>query len=218
MHGLDQAQQLSDFLTHQQPPIARIYSSPWYRCIQTVEPLASALDIEIIPEPGLGEWYGMNRSDDPRPASPSELRRFYPHIDLDHETICTPESSGESIEQLYARSVFVLSNLIRDLDNDPAQPESVLLCTHAASLVALSRVLAGSIPEDPATVDFIAYTSCITRFERHDPVPVQTLRTSNTPGPNLTRDWVVDGSLGGSWTCVVNGYGGFLKSGRQRGW
>ena len=86
-----------------------------------------------------------------------------------------------------------------------------------ASLVAFSRVLAGSFPEDPATADFIAYTSCVTRFERHNPPPAQTRHTA-TAETVLARDWDREASLGGDWTCVVNGYGGFLKSGRQRGW
>lgn len=217
-HGLDQAQQLSGFLSHQDPPIARIYSSPWYRCIQTVEPLATSLGLEIIPEPGLGEWYGLNRTDDPRPATSSELQNFYPGIDTDHQTIFTPDPTGESIEQLYARSAYVLSNLIQALDEDPAQPESVLLCTHAASLVAFSRVLAGNIPEDPANTDFIAYTSCVTRFERHNPVPVHVLKAPSTG--EVARNGVrkTDKALGGEWNCVVNGYGGFLHHGRQRGW
>ncbi|KAK6438854.1 C6 zinc cluster transcription factor-like protein [Oleoguttula sp. CCFEE 5521] len=217
-HGLLQAQELSHFLTPQQPHITGIYSSPWYRCIQTVEPLASALHVRIIPEPGLGEWYGLNRTDDPTPATAAELQNFYAGIEPEHQSLFVPAVTGESIEELYERSAYVLSRLIKQLDEDPSGPESVVLCTHAASLVAFSRVLAGNVPSDPSTQDFIAYTACVTRFERQDAVPVKVLPKPVASSRKLQSDWLNEHARGGRWRCVLNGYSGYLSSGRQRGW
>lgn len=64
--GLDQAQQLAQRLGNQ--PISRIYSSPLERCVQTAEPLAQALGLTVIEEPGVlevdyGEWRGAALKD-----------------------------------------------------------------------------------------------------------------------------------------------------------
>jgi probable phosphomutase (TIGR03848 family) len=57
--GQQQAQALAERLKSQ--PISAIYSSPLERCIETAQPLADALQLEVIAEPGVlevdyGEW------------------------------------------------------------------------------------------------------------------------------------------------------------------
>ncbi|MEI2420490.1 histidine phosphatase family protein, partial [Arthrospira platensis SPKY2] len=64
--GMEQAQQLARRLGNQ--PISRIYSSPLERCVQTAEPLAQALGLPVIEEPGVlevdyGEWRGAALKD-----------------------------------------------------------------------------------------------------------------------------------------------------------
>ena len=59
--GRAQAQALAEKLTS--APIKAVYSSPLERAIQTAEPLAKALGLEVVPRPGLietdvGEWQG----------------------------------------------------------------------------------------------------------------------------------------------------------------
>jgi 8-oxo-(d)GTP phosphatase len=51
--GRKQAKELRDRLAD--VPIRRIVSSPYLRCIQTVEPLAKALGLVVEPAPELGE-------------------------------------------------------------------------------------------------------------------------------------------------------------------
>jgi len=48
-----QAEKLSDWLRHE--PVARIVSSPYERCIQTVQPLAKQLGLEVEVDDRLGE-------------------------------------------------------------------------------------------------------------------------------------------------------------------
>jgi probable phosphoglycerate mutase len=60
-NGKQQAQQLAQALG--KAPIKAIYSSPLERAVQTAEPLAQALGLEIRPAPGLieleyGDWQG----------------------------------------------------------------------------------------------------------------------------------------------------------------
>jgi len=60
--GLEQAQRLAEKLGS--VPIKAIYSSPLERAVETAEPLAKTLGLEIILRPGLietdiGEWQGL---------------------------------------------------------------------------------------------------------------------------------------------------------------
>jgi broad specificity phosphatase PhoE len=65
-HGVEQAEELGEFLYKIDPKIQRIYSSPFYRCIQTALPAAQKLGLEILPEPGIGEWYHPDDIHPPR--------------------------------------------------------------------------------------------------------------------------------------------------------
>ena len=42
-YGVEQAKELADFLCALEPPIDRIYSSPFYRCLQTLKPATDRL-------------------------------------------------------------------------------------------------------------------------------------------------------------------------------
>ena len=61
--GLQQAQTLAEKLSIL--PIKAIHASPLERTMETAQPLADALQLEIIPTPGLietdiGEWQGQS--------------------------------------------------------------------------------------------------------------------------------------------------------------
>jgi probable phosphomutase (TIGR03848 family) len=64
--GRQQAAALAERLKAQ--PISTIYSSPLERCIETAQPLADALNLQIVAEPGVlevdyGEWRGAALKD-----------------------------------------------------------------------------------------------------------------------------------------------------------
>jgi len=52
--GFVQSRRLA-LLLHGQGPIDGCYSSPFVRCVQTLEPLAELVGVKIVLEPGLGE-------------------------------------------------------------------------------------------------------------------------------------------------------------------
>ena len=79
--GLEQAHGLTVMLGHL--PISRIYSSPYVRCTQTVEPLAKKLGIDLRITEALSEWEGPGhqrvlRSDRARRQGAEQLRAVQP--------------------------------------------------------------------------------------------------------------------------------------------
>ncbi len=67
-------------------PIGRILTSPYLRCIETIEPLASALDIEPEVEPRLGDDH-----------KPKELREVMEELRGDAALLCGHRSTIEPI-------------------------------------------------------------------------------------------------------------------------
>lgn len=163
------------------------------------------------------EWYGSDRVDDPKPASLTILQQFIPALDTSYESIWTPCPTGETIEELYTRCAYVLAKMIKDIDDDPNGPTAILICTHAASFIAICRVLAGARPSTPIEADFIPWTSCITQFQRKKQTPVEPPPEPGVPGQASPPTWPDDG-VGGGWNCTMNGYCGFLSHGEERGW
>lgn len=66
-YGVLQAKELADHLVGLDPPIQRFYSSPFYRCIQTINPTLEKLNVlypdrEVHPirgDNGVGEWVSI---------------------------------------------------------------------------------------------------------------------------------------------------------------
>ena len=58
--GVTQAQELAEHMATVDPTPTRIYTSPFYRCLQTIDPVAEKLGLtDIRAENGIGEWYGV---------------------------------------------------------------------------------------------------------------------------------------------------------------
>jgi transcription factor C subunit 7 len=53
-HGTEQAKELTAHLVKLDPKIDRIYSSPFYRCLETINPTAEALDLQVLADNGFG--------------------------------------------------------------------------------------------------------------------------------------------------------------------
>lgn len=103
--GQQQARSLSDHLAT--APIKAIYSSPLERTMETAEPLAKALQLDIIPTPGLletdcGEWQGQ---------SVKKLRHTKIWQSVQHRPSLFHFPGGESIAECQHRMVQVLESL-----------------------------------------------------------------------------------------------------------
>ncbi|KAI9834020.1 MAG: hypothetical protein M1826_005925 [Phylliscum demangeonii] len=235
-HGVSQATQLATHAACQlTPAIDRIYSSPFVRCLQTLAPVVAALtssgrggggggggawDGQVHGAAGLGEWYGRTTHfEHPRPAPAGALRRLFPfHADDgddgdDGDDVDGPPSvAGESIAELHRRVARCLRRVVRRLDADPAGPRALLVCTHAATLIACGRALTGGgfgggdgdvdVDVDVYARDFETPTAGLSRFERRrrDGRPFGDHREEE--GSYLIGG---GGGGGGGWDCVLNG-------------
>ncbi|TPR10991.1 SNF2 N-terminal domain family protein [Aspergillus niger] len=190
-HGVLQSHELAAHFTSDNvsPKPFRIYSSPFYRCLQTIQPTPPAIDthadLTVRTEPGLGEWFGPTTFfHHPAPAPASILSSHFPTIlpsssseQTTYTPILHPSTRGETIAQLHDRVATTLSALIISVDEEisaieaslpPSQRTSkaILICSHAAPLIAMGRALTGDMPADSSVEDFKVYTAGVSTFRR----------------------------------------------------
>lgn len=200
------------------------------------------------------EWFGASTYfDHPSPASVSELYQHFPSIipnpSTNPENIIhvIPSSRGETIPQLHNRVATALAAIIADTDADIRAEEeqeagkdrnskptskAILICSHAATLIAMGRALSGNMPDDPNTEDFHVYTAGLSTYVRrqktqqHDEYHTQeegssliAAGTKLIPEPELRVPvWKGGKGVGGGWDCVGNCDCSFLSGGEERGW
>lgn len=232
-YGVKQSEQLGAYLLHVEPPVDLIYSSPWYRCLQTLQPFVNSLaptyskashanrPLEIVVEPGLGEFYGRARFTHPSPAPLHELQDFFPRLREETSPIIVPSKNGESVQELHDRVAYCLNELVKRADADSTKPRSLLICTHAAIMIAIGRVLTGRMPADEGEEDFNCFTCAFSRFSRRsrDAVALDVRPWSHDDPENIPDvHWRGGKGIAGGWDCKVNGDCSFLENGAERGW
>ncbi|KAI1458310.1 phosphoglycerate mutase-like protein [Annulohypoxylon moriforme] len=172
-HGVDQANQLAQYLLELDPPVEQVYSSPYYRCLQTIQPFVRNLRLlqtqsfgnvsgnipRICVDLGLSEWYGLAHFDHPSSAPLNELQDFFPELDPDYVSSPALSRRGESLSQLHDRVANVIDFIIKRSDQEGHK--SVILSTHAAVVIALGRILTGQM-----ATDFGAFTCGLSKFRR----------------------------------------------------
>lgn len=228
-HGVDQSRELGRHLMTLDPPVEAVYSSPYYRCLQTITPFVelqqqkqangdvlgsgspSATTI-IRPEHGLCEWFGSAPFEHPGPASPSVLKSLFPAFDESYVSAKHPPKRGETLAQLQARLTATMQSIIDRCDAEDRR--AVVLCTHAAVVITLGRILTGCFPETVDTDDFRAFTCGVSVYRRK-------LINQDGHGPQVTRNLTAKEpglKVVGGWTCEANSDCSFLTGGEERGW
>ena len=92
--GVKQAEELVTIFANYD--IAAVYSSPYLRCMQTVEPIARAHKLKVQAEPGLAEGRGLEAA-----------YRFFEDPKLDEVVLCTHgDIVWELVEDLTKRRVL----------------------------------------------------------------------------------------------------------------
>lgn len=234
-YGVLQSEQLATHLLSLRPQVDLIYSSPWYRCLQTLLPFTTALAKDrssnddaatsvsrIHVEPGVGEFFGRARFEHPSPAPLDQLRTLFPHLHGDQDPVIVPSSNGETIAQLHDRVAYCLRGVIRRANADPQGPRALLICTHAAVMIAVGRALTGRMPEDEGEDDFKCFTCSLSKYVRRRGKDGEAKEVEKwTPAdPERIPDvgWRDDGGVEGGWKCEVDGDCSFLAGGEERGW
>ncbi|EEH50600.1 uncharacterized protein PADG_06679 [Paracoccidioides brasiliensis Pb18] len=247
--GVRQSQELAAHLNNDEfsPKPCRVYSSPFYRCLQTIQPTVEALkarqererktfiDLDVRMENGLGEWFGSSSFfTHPAPASPETLRILFPTLlNSQYEPHVYPFANGETISILHDRIATTLQAIIAQVDaeldeyerDNPAeqkQSRAILICTHAAPLIAIGRALTGDMPEDTCVEDFRPFTASLSTFVRKRR-EARGGGGGEASGEELfsgkgVPQWQGGIGVGGGWICVGNGDCGFLSGGEERGW
>lgn len=156
--------------------------------------------------------------DHPRPSTSRRLHALFPWVDENWSSATNPCEKGESIEELHGRIAHTMCELIsfedtEDTEHACSDEHAVLICTHAASLIAIGRVLTGQDPINPATEDFKTYTAGISKFVRR---PFLQEQPKGEGDPRI--DWKAGRGVAGGWTCVINSDCSHLSNGPERGW
>lgn len=236
-HGVNQAKELAVHLKAVQPPVEKVFSSPYYRCLQTVQPFIQILEEQstagsgqdapagtgqkpaILGETGLSEWYGAAPFQHPTSAPPAELKALFPAYDTAYVPAVAPARTGETIAQLHERVACTLDTIIQRCDDMGVR--AVLLCSHAATIIAIGRVLTGQMPENVETEDFRVFTCGLSTFRRRQPAATNATGEGDNAGRHASAshlDWKSGAGVGGGWICEVNSDCSFLSSGEERGW
>ncbi|KIM66159.1 hypothetical protein SCLCIDRAFT_14531 [Scleroderma citrinum Foug A] len=156
-YGEAQARELATYfqtLPEAKRPTA-IFSSPYYRCLQTALPVANVLNLPIHVEHGLSEWYspvapgtGLH----PRPLAAADLNRYFIEIDPSWSSVWYPSRKGEDVKEVHARVNGFLDLFVPEVETRFAdQHENILLVSHAATTIALCRGLL-ALPDMPLRV------------------------------------------------------------------
>ncbi|KAI1752399.1 RNA polymerase III transcription initiation factor complex component [Xylaria castorea] len=201
-HGIEQADELAGHLIGLCPPIDQVYSSPYYRCLQTVSPFVSQNNAALsklsssddnVPRPrlsirvesGLSEWYGRAPFEHPTSAPLDDLSALFADLDANYVSSPAPRRRGESIPQLHERVASCLRAIIAQCDQEGKK--AVLISTHAAVVIALGRLLTEKVPEDVSVEDFKAFTCGLSMYRRQGVHQDRSI-TAATGRPTTTRD------------------------------
>jgi transcription factor C subunit 7 len=235
-HGVRQAQETGRHLSALFADLVkqdrlRIYSSLFYRCLETLRPTVEAL-LEYIPEHdherrrnllvrgerGLGEWFGRAWFVQPSPADPQRLRRdFFPWLNDEYHSRLIPHDHGERIEELHDRVGRALAIVVRDVDEEFArlgrgeEEVTILISGHAAPIIASGRALTGDVPDDWDEEDFHCFTCGLSKFVRRQLPPAEE---------GARQEHYDDRAQGvaGGWDCILNSDCSHLSQGEERGW
>ena len=134
--GREQAGQLAARLELMDPPVG-MYSSPFRRCVQTVEPFAGPAGVEPALEEDLGEvfvgeWEGLSFEE--IVSGDEELARRF----RDQEAMFSMAPGGESGAELQARVVAAVERIL-----DRHHRGNILAVTHGGVINAYIRSLLG---------------------------------------------------------------------------
>lgn len=206
-HGVNQSKEMGRHLMTLEPPIEEVYSSPFYRCLQTMAPFmdlqqkrsqekdagnvtasssSGVVVAKMLPEHGIREWFGSAPFDHPEPAAPEKLKSMFPSYDESYESTIVPSKKGETLDQLQQRITIALRGIIKRCDANGTR--AIVLCSHAAVIILIGRILTGLVPPSVDAEDFYAYTCGLSVYCRGDAVSEASGRSSGRDAPGFVSN------------------------------
>lgn len=213
-HGIHQAKELAHYIISLDNQPELIFSSPFYRCIQTSEPIADILELPIQVERGIGEWYRPNRPVIPVAAPIKTLEHFFPgKLNTKWESTIIPSDKGETEEDLYERCGKLWPEFIKKIEKEYPNVETILIVTHAATKAALGMNLLGfSNWREPLDEDgaIIRSGSCsLDKYEK------QNISSDDADDEDDDKDIPFAQR---KWRMTMNGNVEFLTMGEEMNW
>lgn len=136
--GIEQAKQTGERLRREN--IRHVFSSPFYRAVETAHYIAEELDLPIKIEHGACEWLNPLWFDvAPEYKTLEELRKTFPRVDLSYEPLVRPrypETNPEMLERCNVTASRLLDNFKEDF----------LVVGHGASVSGLASGFLGRKP------------------------------------------------------------------------
>ncbi len=172
-------------------------------------------------ERGVGEWFGSAPFEQPAPGGWEGLRdRFFPCLQ-ERKSRVVPSRYGESIDGLHDRLARALEAIVGEVEREyeeegrGGEDVTVMICGHAAGIIASGRVLTGRMPEDYEEEDFKCFTCGLSRFVRRDWKPAYV---ADGDMAQTAENWRISGGVAGGWECLLNSGCEHLSQGEERGW
>jgi len=152
-----------------------VYSSPYLRCLQTLEPLADAVDATLTIEPGLAEIQHATKN----VAAFQERFAYFPRLEAGAADR-TAGVEGWPVEYMgrIARFAKALGARADALLDSPG-PSTVVLGSHAASVALVSAVLGDELTVDAKMAPCGAYV--LARDAAGEPWTLLRSGASNAP-------------------------------------
>ncbi|CCH58975.1 hypothetical protein TBLA_0B01320 [Henningerozyma blattae CBS 6284] len=234
-HGVNQAKELGHYILSIDNQPELIFSSPFYRCIQTSEPIAKLLELPVYLEKGVGEWYKPDRPTIPIPADLETLKKLFPGHDdrsiLSESSEWVPGSGiipsdqGETADELYERCKKFWPIFIKRVEEQFNQVETILIVTHAASKIALGMSLMGYSRYDDELEEggYIRSGSC--SLDKYELIKDYQVGMVDDEGDDDEGDESLENGEDRivpfekrRWRMTMNGNTEFLKKGEEMNW
>ncbi|XP_043490897.1 protein UBASH3A homolog isoform X1 [Polistes fuscatus] len=157
-----QARLIGDAIKSSKIQVDAAFTSPFLRCIQTLNNILKGLelDIPIKIEPGLTEWLAWYPAGVPTWMTPTELINAGYNVDTNYNHIIEVKdlTIKETSTQYYERSYKLIKHIIENTKGN------ILIVGHASTLSALTKQLTGGEIPPPSEITKIAqkisYLAC----------------------------------------------------------
>lgn len=218
-HGVNQSRELAHYLISVDTQPDMICTSPFYTCVESSKPIANLLDIPVVVDKGLRNWFSASVSDVPVPVDFSTLNSLFPELLKEEWTPDeTVESLGksESENELFKRCSLFIERFLKKVEDEYPDVETVLLMTHGPVKITLGLcILHLSGCESALDEDGNILQASVSSLDKYELSGTHNDSEENDvePSEEGTKD---DGNS--KWIITMNNNTEFLRDGKERTW